>query len=55
MKKQSLVAFFLTLSETDKRELLRLLKSQEVPNVVLKSILQEVSKDSARTCPKCQI
>lgn len=54
MKKQSLVAFFLTLSETDKRELLRLLKSQEVPNVVLKSILQEVSKDSARTCPKCQ-
>jgi len=54
MKKQSMVAFFKTLSETDKGELLRLLKSQEVPNVVLKSILQEVSKDSARTCPKCQ-
>jgi len=54
MKKQSLVAFFKTLSETDKRELLRLLKSQEFPNVVLKSILQEVSKDSARACPKCQ-
>jgi len=54
MKKQSLVAFFKTLSDTEKGELLRLLKSQEVPNVVLKSIRQEVSKDSAITCPKCQ-
>src|ERR1035437_7279493 len=54
MKKQSLVQILETLSATKKLELLELLKSQEEPKVDLTSIRQEVAKDSAITCPKCQ-
>jgi len=54
MKKQSLVQILETLNATEKIELLALLKSQEEPKVDLKSIRQEVAKDSAITCPKCQ-
>ena len=54
MTKQNLLAFFKTLSETEKGELLQLLNSQEAPKVDLKSIRQEVVKESAISCPKCQ-
>ena len=55
MNKQNLISFIATLSDAEKRGLLQLLKSQEAPKVDLKSIRQEVIKDSVITCPKRQI
>ena len=48
-----MVSFLKTLNETKKRELLELLKSQEVLKVDLKSTRQEAVKDYPIACPKC--
>ena len=52
MKGQRLLRFLDTHSNTERKEFLHRLKSQDVPDIDLKSIRQEVVKIHALTCSK---